>query len=206
MAQARHLARAARRSQGRWWWGTAVVIVGVSVYYVGTRAPSTTLTRLPGGRVTPSLFPPPSLTTSPRRATMPDSPSRGRGTPSPLGLRIAERPPSSGPARATVPLMPAPLQSSGVSAPDAARVQSHTAATVELNSASLAALETLPGITREYAQKIIAGRPFHSFHDVELAGIPPAIIEQITPPAMLRWTEPVGSPAVLPSSQRSPSP
>ena len=62
-------------------------------------------------------------------------------------------------------------------------------AVVDLNSASLADLQTLPGITPDYARKIVAGRPYRSMDDVMRAGIPRAIIEQITPPAMIRMVE-----------------
>lgn len=65
-------------------------------------------------------------------------------------------------------------------------------AVVDLNSATLAAIETLPGMTPEYAKKIIAGRPYQSMDEVEKAGIPHKMIEQITPPAMLRVVGPAG--------------
>ena len=65
----------------------------------------------------------------------------------------------------------------------------HEQAVVDLNSASLAALQTLPGITADYARKIVAGRPYRSMDDVMRAGIPRAVIEQMTPPAMIRMVE-----------------
>ena len=65
----------------------------------------------------------------------------------------------------------------------------HEQAVVDLNSASLADLQTLPGITSDYARKIVAGRPYRSMDDVIRAGIPRAIIEQITPPAMIRMVD-----------------
>jgi len=61
-------------------------------------------------------------------------------------------------------------------------------AVVDLNSASLAELETLPEITPEYARKIIAGRPYQAMSEVERAGIPRQILEQISPPAIIRLT------------------
>jgi DNA uptake protein ComE-like DNA-binding protein len=65
-----------------------------------------------------------------------------------------------------------------------------TFAVVDLNSASLADLRTLPGMTLDYARKIVAGRPYRSFREVvERGGIPQAIVEQITPPAVIRLIE-----------------
>jgi DNA uptake protein ComE-like DNA-binding protein len=62
-------------------------------------------------------------------------------------------------------------------------------AVVDLNAASLAELETLPGITPDYAQKIIAGRPFRAISDLERAGIPHQLVLEISPPAIIRLTE-----------------
>jgi hypothetical protein len=60
---------------------------------------------------------------------------------------------------------------------------------VELNSASLAELETLPGITPDYARKILAGRPYRAMSDLEKVGIPHAIVAEISPPAIIRFEE-----------------
>jgi DNA uptake protein ComE-like DNA-binding protein len=68
-------------------------------------------------------------------------------------------------------------------------------AVVDLNAASLAELETLPEITPAYAQKIIAGRPYRSMSDLERAGIPHQIVENISPPAIIRLTERGSPPA-----------
>jgi hypothetical protein len=59
---------------------------------------------------------------------------------------------------------------------------------VELNSATIAEIETLPGITPDYARKIIAGRPYQSMADLARTGIPRAILDEISPPAVLRVT------------------
>jgi hypothetical protein len=64
-----------------------------------------------------------------------------------------------------------------------------TFASVDLNSATLAELQTLPGMTSEYARKIIAGRPFRGRDDLERAGIPRDVFERMSPPAMIRWVE-----------------
>ena len=61
-------------------------------------------------------------------------------------------------------------------------------AAVDLNSAPLSQLETLPGMTADYARKIVAGRPFRTLADVERIGIPSDILQAMSPPAMIRST------------------
>jgi hypothetical protein len=61
-------------------------------------------------------------------------------------------------------------------------------AAVDLNSAPLSQLETLPGMTEDYARKILAGRPFRTLADVERTGIPSSILQAMSPPAMIRST------------------
>jgi DNA uptake protein ComE-like DNA-binding protein len=81
-----------------------------------------------------------------------------------------------------------------------------TFAVVDLNSAPLADLQTLPGMTSDYARKIIAGRPYQSFREVvERGGIPQVIVEQMTPPAILRVLERSPPSAAVPSAP-SPKP
>jgi helix-hairpin-helix protein len=58
---------------------------------------------------------------------------------------------------------------------------------VDLNSAGLPELETLPGITNDYAKKIVAGRPYRSIEGVEQAGIPRDVLQQIMPPAIIKF-------------------
>jgi hypothetical protein len=58
---------------------------------------------------------------------------------------------------------------------------------VDLNTAPLSELETVPGMTTDYAHKIIAGRPFHSRSELARAGIPEAAFERMSPPAYLKF-------------------
>ena len=72
---------------------------------------------------------------------------------------------------------------------------------VDLNTAQLADLQTLPGITPDYARKIMAGRPYRSFKDVvEHTGIPQQVVDQISPPAIIRTVEGRASPDPEPPS------
>jgi len=54
-------------------------------------------------------------------------------------------------------------------------------AKIDLNTASQAALESLPGVDPATARQIIAGRPYTSVADLSKAGVPASTIEQITP-------------------------
>lgn len=54
------------------------------------------------------------------------------------------------------------------------------AAVVNLNTASQADLEALPGVGPATAKKIIAGRPYASVADLAKAGVPKNTIEKIT--------------------------
>jgi len=55
------------------------------------------------------------------------------------------------------------------------------AAKVDLNAASQAELEKLPGVGEATAKKIIAGRPYQAVGDLSKAGVPKTTIEKITP-------------------------
>jgi DNA uptake protein ComE-like DNA-binding protein len=55
------------------------------------------------------------------------------------------------------------------------------AAKLDLNSATAAQLEQLPGIGAAYAKKIVGGRPYKSVDDLAKAGIPAATISKISP-------------------------
>ena len=62
-------------------------------------------------------------------------------------------------------------------------------AVVDLNSAPVSALVTLPGITAEYARKIVEHRPYKDRPDLETkTGLPHDVVEKLGPPAMIRST------------------
>jgi len=68
---------------------------------------------------------------------------------------------------------------------------------VDLNSASQAELQKLPGVGPATAKKIIAGRPYSSVSDLSKAGVLKKTIEKITPMVM------VGpAPAAPPSAKK----
>jgi hypothetical protein len=54
-------------------------------------------------------------------------------------------------------------------------------AKIDLNTASQAVLESLPGVDPATAKRIIAGRPYASVADLSKAGVPASTIERITP-------------------------
>jgi len=54
-------------------------------------------------------------------------------------------------------------------------------AKIDLNTASQAVLESLPGVDPATAKRIIAGRPYTSVADLSKAGVPANTIEGITP-------------------------
>ena len=75
-----------------------------------------------------------------------------------------------------------PLYAAGQAAPAKA---AQAAAPVNLNAASQAELEALPGVGAATAKKIIAGRPYASVADLAKAGVPKNTIEKITPLVMV---------------------
>ena len=88
-------------------------------------------------------------------------------------------------------------------------------APVDLNNASAAELESVPGIGAATAKKIIAGRPYSSTADLNKAGISASQIQQISPMVTVKGGGMVSSgpatvatpngPKMAPSAPLSPS-
>jgi len=75
---------------------------------------------------------------------------------------------------------------------------------VDLNSASEADLDKLPGIGKATAKKIIASRPYQSVEDLSKAGVSKSTIDKIAP---LVTTGPVAPPpAAAPRASTAPPP
>lgn len=68
------------------------------------------------------------------------------------------------------------------------------AAPVNLNSASQAELEALPGVGPATAKKIIAARPYASVADLAKAGVPKSTIEKITSMVTVGAAAPAAAP------------
>jgi competence protein ComEA len=81
--------------------------------------------------------------------------------------------------------------------------QMRTFKTVDLNEASVDELQTLPQITAEYARKIVAGRPYRSIEELARTGIPREILDQISPPGVIRVPE-RGGPVAIPVPRGMP--
>jgi hypothetical protein len=90
------------------------------------------------------------------------------------------------PAAAVPPFVPPPMTAPGR--------RPNLANGVDLNTASLSQLEALPGMTADYARKIIAARPFHDRSELVRAGIPQDVFERMSPPAYLKFDLPGGIP------------
>src|SRR5713101_189655 len=73
------------------------------------------------------------------------------------------------------------------------------AAKVDINSASEAELEKLPGVGKATAKKIIAGRPYRSVDDLSKAGVPTKTVEKITPMVTAGLSQ-ASTPATPPSA------
>jgi NAD-dependent DNA ligase len=75
--------------------------------------------------------------------------------------------------------------------------------TVNLNTATLAELEKLPGVGETTAKKIVAGRPYKAVADLSKARVSAKTIGQITPLVSVGEAQ---VPAALGSSASSPAP
>ena len=72
---------------------------------------------------------------------------------------------------------------------------------VDINSASAAELEKVPGIGEATAAKIVAGRPYESVADLSKAGLAPKQVQSLAP--MLK-AGPSSSPAPAPAARTTP--
>jgi competence protein ComEA len=83
-------------------------------------------------------------------------------------------------ARALVLIAAAMLSAGIMRQAIAAEPKAIAAATVDLNTATMAQLEGLPGIGPAMAKKIIAGRPYKSVDDLANAGLPAKTVNKIS--------------------------
>src|ERR1051325_9795025 len=77
--------------------------------------------------------------------------------------------------------------------------QAGKAAQVDINSASQADLEKLPGVGEATAKKIIAGRPYQTVGDLAKAGVPKNTIQKITPMVTVGPAAPAAKAAPAPA-------
>ena len=91
----------------------------------------------------------------------------------------------------------------GQAAPAKATQTKAPASTVNLNTASQAELEALPGVGPATAKKIIAGRPFASVADLSKAGVPKNTIEKIS--SMVTVGAAPSAPAAPPPPRPAPA-
>ncbi len=98
------------------------------------------------------------------------------------------------PSRVPTPRVPPSMPNSSLKPSSR---QQNSFPVVDLNSASLEQLQTLPGITPDYARNIVAARPYRAMADLARTGIPQHILDGISPPALIRVVE-SGPPEGLP--------
>jgi len=85
-----------------------------------------------------------------------------------------------------------------------------TGAKIDLNSATQAELEKLPGVGAATAKKIVAGRPYQSVNDLSKAGVSKKTIDKITPLVSVGAAAPAAAkapeaPAVAADKPKAPS-
>ena len=98
-------------------------------------------------------------------------------------------------ATATKSAAPSKQKKSGKTAP---------ASAIDLNSASAADLQSVPGIGAPTAKKIIAGRPYSSVADLSKAGISAKQIQSISPMVKV-GSAPAAPAAATPAAQSAPA-
>jgi len=79
------------------------------------------------------------------------------------------------------------------------------AAAVNLNTASQADLEALPGVGPATAKKIIAGRPYSSVADLSKAGVPKNTIDKITSMVTVGSASAAAAPKAAPTPAPAPA-
>jgi len=200
------------RARGPILYITVLVVVGGAIGAVlierrkadeGERLPQPQVVRIPPGTATPRGALPPGA--MPPGAMPPGAFPPGAFPPGALppgAMPPGGMPPGSPllPPSTLPPLLP-PLQPGAVSRPPPipGRIDTtsrppfgggvHTQPVVDLNSAPVSMLVTLPGITTEYAKLIVAHRPYRDRTDLEKAGLPHDVVEKLGPPAMIRSVE-----------------
>ena len=127
--------------------------------------------------------PPPQVMRIPTPSQQPGPGTLPPGAPGSLPPGLAPLPPGAGPQRGGP--MPIPFRADGAKPPFMGGVTQQ--AVVDLNSAPVSMLVTLPGITEDYAKKIVAHRPYKDRPDLETkTGLPHDVVEKLGPPAMIR--------------------
>lgn len=107
-----------------------------------------------------------------------------------------------------------PAVAAAAAAVPAGQAKSAPAAAVNINTASQAELEALPGVGTATAKKIIAGRPYASVADLAKAGVSKSTISKIssmvtvgaaTAPAPQAAPKPAPAPAAAPKPAPAPA-